>query len=87
MPAVVRRGIVPRRSAISPSVVVVLRGSRPANSNMWSPPMGVNGEGYGSTANGPPEIGPTPYTAGLGNVGGFDFSGLSPPAGVFILGR
>jgi hypothetical protein len=87
VPPAARRGIVTRRSEVPPGGVVVLRGSRPANPNVGPPPFGVNGEGYGSTANGTPDIGPTPYTGGLGNVGGFDFSGLSPPAGVFILGQ
>jgi hypothetical protein len=76
-----------RRAEIPPGGVVVLRGSRPVYPNLGPPPFGVNGEGYGSTANGSADIGPTPYTADWGNVGGFDFSGLSPPAGGIILGQ
>src|SRR5216683_993419 len=84
VPPAVRRGVAARRSEMPPGVVV-LRGSRPVNPNVEQPTPG--GEGYGSTANGSADIGPTPYTADWGNVGGFDFSGLNPPppAGVFIL--
>jgi hypothetical protein len=87
VPPAARRGIVARRSEMPPGGVVVLRGSRPVYPNLGPPPFGVNGEGYGSTANGSADIGPTPYTADWGNAGGFDFSGLSPPAGGIILGQ
>ena len=85
VPPAARRGIVARRSEMPPGGVVVLRGTRPAYPNVEQPTPG--GEGYGSTANGPSDIGPTRYTADWGNMGGFDFSGLSPPAGGVILGQ
>jgi hypothetical protein len=78
----VRRGIAARRSEMSPGVVV-LRGSRPAipppYPNVGEPAPG--GEGYGST-----DVAAAPGGVNLGNVGGYDFSGLDPPVvGVFSL--
>jgi hypothetical protein len=83
----VRGGIVARGSEIPPGVVV-LRGSRPAipppYPNVGEPSPG--GEGYGSTDNGPPDVAAAPGGVDLGNVGGYDFSGLDPPVvGVFSL--
>ena len=71
-----------------PAGVVVLRGSRPAipppYPNVGEPTPG--GEGYGSTDNGPPDVAAAPGGVDLGNVGGYDFSGLDPPVtGVFTL--
>ncbi len=91
-PPAVNRGITARRSQTPPGRTVVLRGSRPANpppnQNAGQATPGVSGEGYGSTANRPAGVGLPPGAIGLGNVGGFDFSGLSPPpTGVFILGQ
>jgi hypothetical protein len=82
----VRRGIAARRSEMPPGVVV-LRGSRPAIPPPY-PYVGepaLGGEGYGSTADGSPDI-VAPRAVDLGNVGGYDFSGLDPPViGVFNL--
>lgn len=50
--------------------VVVLRGSRSANSNIGQPAPDLRGEGYGSTDNGPP--GPSCPI-------GWDCGGLDPP--------
>ena len=50
--------------------VVVLRGSRSANSNIGQPAPDLSGEGYGSTDNGPP--GPSCPI-------GWDCGGLDPP--------
>ena len=87
----VRRGIVARRSEMPPGGTVVLRGSRPANppgnANVEQPTLGVSGEGYGSTANRAAGVALPPGGIDLGNMGGFDFSGLNPPASAWILGR
>ena len=81
----VRRDIAARHSEMPPGVVV-LRGSRPAIPPPY-PYVGepaLGGEGYGSTADGSPDIAAAPGAVDLGNVGGFDFSGLDPPViGVF----
>jgi hypothetical protein len=83
VPPGVRRGVAARRSEMPPGVVV-LRGSRPVYPNLDQPTPG--GEGYGSTDNGPPDLAPAAGGVDLGNVGGFDFSGLDPPVvGVFSL--
>jgi hypothetical protein len=87
VPPAARRGIAARPSEM-PAGVVVLRGSRPAipppYPNVGEPTPG--GEGYGSTDNGPPDVAAAPGGVDLGNVGGYDFSGLDPPVtGVFTL--
>jgi hypothetical protein len=87
VPPAARRGIAARRSEMPPGVVV-LRGSRPAIPPPY-PYVGepaLGGEGYGSTADGSPDIAAAPSAVDLGNVGGYDFSGLDPPViGVFNL--
>jgi hypothetical protein len=89
VPPAARRGIAARRSEMPPGVVV-LRGSRPAIPPPY-PYVGepaLGGEGYGSTADGSPDIAAAPSAVDLGNVGGYDFSGLDPPVtGVFVLGQ
>ena len=89
-PPPVRRGISARHSEMPPGVVV-LRGSRPAYPPPYPPPYpyvgepALAGEGYGSD-NGPPDFAPATGGVDLGNVGGYDFSGLDPPViGVFSL--
>jgi hypothetical protein len=87
VPPPARRGIAARHSEM-PAGVVVLRGSRPAippaYPNIEQPTPG--GEGYGSTTDGSPDIAAAPGAVDLGNVGGYDFSGLDPPVvGVFTL--
>jgi hypothetical protein len=87
VPPATRRGVAARHPEMPPGVVV-LRGSRPAIPPPY-PILGeptLGGEGYGSTDNGPPGVAAAPGGVDLGNVGGYDFSGLDPPViGVFTL--
>ena len=73
-PRVVERGPSP---GTAPGGTVVLRGSRPTYPNIAQPIPGGSGEGYGSTANGPPVSPGLGWDRGFDSLG-FDRSGLSP---------